>query len=77
MDIMRQLRLLLDRGAYVNTTADGNTALSEAAHHGHEKVVRLLLQRDACTSARANCRKALMFAARKDIPELLKLWRVS
>jgi serine/threonine-protein phosphatase 6 regulatory ankyrin repeat subunit B len=53
---IRQVQLLLNKGAEVNTkdTNDGSTALMLAAEKGHSQIVRLLLDRGADINEQSN-----------------------
>jgi ankyrin repeat protein len=69
------LRLLLDRGAEIETKAtDNSTALHDAAQNGCLEVVRLLLNRGAEIEAKTtdNC-TALHYAAQKGHLEVVEL----
>ncbi|PTB52368.1 hypothetical protein M431DRAFT_62242, partial [Trichoderma harzianum CBS 226.95] len=66
------VKLLLDKGADIDVkdNSAGQTLLSMAAKHGHEALVKLLLERaDLKTPAQT----PLLFAAKYGSEELVKL----
>lgn len=67
------VRVLIDKGANVNTPSNSETALMRAASAGYVDTVRLLLSKGAEVNVKTDDGTPLMMAVHRGNPEIMKL----